>query len=200
MDTNITDLVKLSLYPQLGYQYALYYILLSLYSRLRVMLYVQKRKRLQVNMNNQIMISCLNYKTPSKFYIPLLIPYQFIFQVAEKFREHLDKVQETIQEALAALPDLSNTDQQSDNKLLIPMIVDNDVSKGSNQVEMTLVNQHSLTNDSRVNMTKKTSMSEQERSSAIDNLDSIVCQLIDENMDQVDETDVAEDISEPKPS
>jgi len=134
---------------------------------LRVMLYVQKRKRLQV---------------------------------AEKFREHLDKVQETIQEALAALPDLSNTDQQSDNKLLIPMIVDSDVSKGSNQVEMTLVNQHSLTNDSRVNMTKKTSMSEQERSSAIDNLDSIVCQLIDENMDQVDETDVAEDISEPKPS
>ena len=98
------------------------------------------------------------------------------------------------------MPDLSNTDQQSDNKLLIPMIVDNDVSKGSSQVEMTLVNQHSLTNDSRVNMTKKTSMSEQERSSAIDNLDSIVCQMIDESIDQVDETDVAEEISETKPS
>ena len=98
------------------------------------------------------------------------------------------------------MPDLSNTDQQSDNKLLIPMIVDSDVSKGSNQVEMTLVNQHSLTNDSRVNMTKKTSMSEQERSSAIDNLDSIVCQMIDESIDQVDETDVAEEISETKPS
>ena len=141
------------------------------------------------------MISCLN-QTPSGFYVPLLMPYRFIFQVAEKFREHLDKVQETIQEALAALPDLSNTDQQSDNKLLIPMIVDSDVSKGSDQVEMTLVNQHSLTNDSRVNMTKKTSMSEQERSSAIDNLDSIVCQMIDESIDQVDETDVAEEISE----
>ena len=43
---------KTFFYPKLGYQYALYYILLSLYSRLRVMLYVQKRKRLQVNMNN----------------------------------------------------------------------------------------------------------------------------------------------------
>ena len=49
-------------------------------------------------------------------------------------------------------------------------------------------------------MTKKTSMSEQERSSAIDNLDSIVCQMIDESIDQVDETDVAEEISETKPS
>ena len=78
------------------------------------------------------------------------------------------------------------------------MIVDSDVSKG--QVEMTLVNQHSFTNDSRVNVTKKTSMSEQERSSAIDNLDSIVCQMIDENINQIDETDTAEEISEPKPS
>lgn len=50
---------------------------------LRVMLHVQKRKRLQL---------------------------------AEKFQGHLEKVQETIQEALAELPDQEDSDMQADSK------------------------------------------------------------------------------------
>ena len=50
---------------------------------LRVMLHVQKRKRLQL---------------------------------AEKFHGHLEKVQETIQEALAALPDQDDLDSKADVK------------------------------------------------------------------------------------
>merc|ERR1719361_1711259 len=50
---------------------------------LRVMLHVQKRKRLQL---------------------------------AEKFHGHLEKVQETIQEALAALPDQDDSDSTTDVK------------------------------------------------------------------------------------
>ena len=59
-------------------------------------------------------------------------------QVAEKFREHLDKVQETIQEALDGLPDLSNPDECVDNKLLIPMLTSEKMPNGTSQVQMVL--------------------------------------------------------------
>merc|ERR1711981_80072 len=96
---------------------------------LRVMLYVQKRKRLQV---------------------------------AEKFREHLDKVQETIQEALDGLPDLSNPGNATDNKLLIPMFSNNGNPDGSPQVQMTLTSGQTSSNIGRnANVTQ--ALSEDER-------------------------------------
>merc|ERR1711934_1270113 len=65
---------------------------------LRVMLHVQKRKRLQL---------------------------------AEKFHGHLEKVQETIQEALTALPDQDESDSLTDNKKGVDFSSNN--QKDSNQ-------------------------------------------------------------------
>ena len=65
---------------------------------LRVMLHVQKRKRLQL---------------------------------AEKFHGHLEKVQETIQEALTALPDQDDSDSTTDNKKGVDFSSNN--QKDSNQ-------------------------------------------------------------------
>jgi len=65
---------------------------------LRVMLHVQKRKRLQL---------------------------------AEKFHGHLEKVQETIQEALSALPDQDDSDSTTDNKKGVDFSSNN--QKDSNQ-------------------------------------------------------------------
>jgi len=119
---------------------------------LRVMLYVQKRKRIQV---------------------------------AEKFREHLDKVQETIQEALDALPDFSNMDTSSDNKLLIPMLSNIDKSSDVGQIEMTLTSKDSIPTN-RPNILSSGVLSEDERNIAVNNLDSIVCKMIDESFADMD--------------
>lgn len=126
---------------------------------LRVMLYVQKRKRLQV---------------------------------AEKFREHLDKVQETMQEALDALPDLANPDDSSDNKLLIPMF-NEEVSNGSAQVQMTLTSRESSGSNNKVNLICSAVLSEDERNIAVDNLDSALCKMIDESVDHMEEDELEDD-------
>jgi len=126
---------------------------------LRVMLYVQKRKRIQV---------------------------------AEKFREHLDKVQETIQEALDALPDFSNLNTSSDNKLLIPMLSNVDKSSDVGQIEMTLTSKDSLPTN-RPNILSSGVLSEDERNIAVNNLDSIVCKMIDESFADMDENMKTED-------
>jgi len=126
---------------------------------LRVMLYVQKRKRIQV---------------------------------AEKFREHLDKVQETIQEALDALPDFSNMNTSSDNKLLIPMLSNIDKSSDVGQIEMTLTSKDSIPTN-RPNILSSGVLSEDERNIAVNNLDSIVCKMIDESFADMDENMKTED-------
>ena len=67
---------------------------------LRVMLHVQKRKRLQL---------------------------------AEKFHGHLEKVQETIQEALAALPDQDDLDSATDIKKGVDDLCTNDKKDGNRE-------------------------------------------------------------------
>lgn len=131
---------------------------------LRVMLYVQKRKRLQV---------------------------------AEKFREHLDKVQETIQEALDALPDLSNLDDTPDNKLLIPMLINHGNSNASAQVQMTLTSGQSSSNHNRNNINVPGALSEDERTVAINNLDSLVCKMVDDSFTQIEDNQEIEDCKIP---
>ena len=127
---------------------------------LRVMLYVQKRKRLQV---------------------------------AEKFRGHLDKVQETIQEALdGLLPNLPNPDETADNKLLIPMLTCKEISDGSTQIQMHLTSKESSSNSRGVPLGGASSLSEDERTIAINNLDNIMCKIVDDNVDPMDEDDKTE--------
>lgn len=91
---------------------------------LRVMLHVQKRKRLQV---------------------------------ADKFQEHLDKVQETIQEALASLPD---TDE--DNKFMVPTD-----EEQSSKMETDVAARNGWDDQSN-----------KDKSSCL-NLDKLMCQLVD---------------------
>jgi len=121
---------------------------------LRVMLYVQRRKRIQVT---------------------------------EKFREHLDKVQETIQEALDSLPDLSSMDTSADNKLLIPILSSHESSSGAAQIKMTLTNKESTTSNNKTNSVPSALLSEDERTIAVNNLDSIVCKMIDDSFAEMEE-------------
>merc|ERR1712203_593679 len=127
---------------------------------LRVMLYVQKRKRIQV---------------------------------ADKFREHLDKVQETIQEALDALPDFSNIDASTDNKLLIPMLSSNVDSSGTTQVQMLLTTKDSLQSNHKTSFASSGVLSENERTVAVNNLDSIICKMVDDSYTEMDENMKSED-------
>ena len=116
--------------------------------------------------------------------------------MAEKFREHLDKVQDTIQEALDVLPDLSNPDEISEDKLLVPMFTTEDTCNGSSKVQMSLSPIKSLngiSNSRKANLGAASSLSEDERTFAIDNLDNIMCKLIDDSADFIDKHDEMED-------
>ena len=113
--------------------------------------------------------------------------------MAEKFREHLDKVQETIQEALDTLPDLSSMDTSADNKLLIPILSSHESSSGAAQIKMTLTNKESPTSNNKTNFVPSALLSEDERTIAVNNLDSIVCKMIDDSLDEMDESMKNED-------
>ena len=113
--------------------------------------------------------------------------------MAEKFREHLDKVQETIQEALDSLPDLSNMDTTSDNKLLIPILSSHENTNGAAQIQMTLTNKESCTSNSKTSFAPSGVLSEDERTIAVNNLDSIVCKMIDDSLDEMEESMKNED-------
>ena len=119
-------------------------------------------------------------------------------QVAEKFREHLDKVQETIQEALDGLPDLSNPDECVDNKLLIPMLTSEKMPNGTSQVQMVLRPKESSSINNRLINTSKSSAPE--RSSAVSDLDNIMCGIIDEYVVQMDDEGETNISSQPNPS
>ena len=108
-------------------------------------------------------------------------------QVAEKFREHLDKVQETIQEALDGLPDLSNPDECVDNKLLIPMLTSEKMPNGTSQVQMVLRPKESPSISNRLINTSVPSAAGDERTSAVSDLDNIMCGIVDEYLVQMDE-------------
>ncbi len=99
---------------------------------LRVLLHVQKRKRLQL---------------------------------ADKFKEHLDKVQETIEEALNALPDQG---ENGDSKLMVPTETSDSVNQNGHDQEGG--NSSSST----------TSVTEENPTKTASSLDRIMCQIVDD--------------------
>ena len=127
--------------------------------------------------------------------------------MAEKFREHLDKVQETIQEALDALPNPNIPDESTDNKLLIPMLT-NVPANGlqTNQVKMVLTSKESSAPNSGVRDTASLvpsggSAAEAERSSFIFESDNLMCKIIDEDiMSQINDDDIHDDKVQLNPS
>ena len=121
-------------------------------------------------------------------------------QVAEKFREHLDKVQETIQEALDGLPDLSNPDECVDNKLLIPMLTSEKMPNGTSQVQMVLRSKESPSISNRLTNASVSSAAGNERTSAVSELDSIMCGIVDEYLVQMDEEGETNSSSQSNPS
>ena len=93
-----------------------------------------------------------------------------------------------------ALPDLSNPDDTSDNKLLIPMLTNHGNSNAPAEVQMPLSSGQSAGNHNRSNINVPSGiLSEGERTVAIDNLDSIVCKMIDDSFTQIEENHEIED-------
>ena len=80
----------------------------------------------------------------------------------------------------------------SDNKLLIPMLSNIDKSSDVGQIEMTLTSKDSIPSN-RTNILSSGVLSEDERNIAVNNLDSIVCKMIDESFADMDENMKTED-------
>ena len=80
----------------------------------------------------------------------------------------------------------------SDNKLLIPMLSNIDKSSDVGQIEMTLSSKDSIPSN-RTNILSSGVLSEDERNIAVNNLDSIVCKMIDESFADMDENMKTED-------
>ena len=97
-----------------------------------------------------------------------------------------------MQEALEALPDLSNPDDSSDNKLLIPMFSEK-VSNGSAHVQMTLTSKEVSKSNTNVNLISSASLSECERTTAVDDLDSAMCKMTDDSFDRMEEDEIEDD-------
>jgi hypothetical protein len=98
---------------------------------------------------------------------------------------------------LDALPDLSNLDDTPDNKLLIPMLINHGNSNASAQVQMTLTSGQSSGNHNRNNINVPGALSEDERTVAINNLDSIVCKMVDDSFTHIEENQEIEDCKIP---
>ena len=107
----------------------------------------------------------------------------------------------TIQEALNGLPDLSNPEECEDNKLLIPMLTTEILPNGTSQVQMVLKSNESSNSSNRGMNINVTAAHRDDRSSAVSDLDSIMCELVDESIAQMNDESETDDITKhSKPS
>lgn len=77
------------------------------------------------------------------------------------------------------------------------MLINHGNSNASAQVQMTLTSGQSSGNHNRNNINVPGALSEDERTVAINNLDSIVCKMVDDSFTQIEDNQEIEDCKIP---